>query len=306
MNKIRLDLNLLEVFCHVYDEGNFSRAAQKLHLTQSTVSGHIKNLEAYIGARLFDRLPRRIVPTQAGKILYRRGCSILEEKEATRRELQNLLNCTGGSLTICGSTIPGEYLLPQIMVRYHVRFPGVKVQLQISDSQTTCNEVLGGKVELGFAGAKLEAVGLEFHHFAADELVLAVPNSQEWRRITSITPDLLATQPFLAREAGSGTRTAFEKQVGLSLNDFNVVGCFNSANAIKEALRAGLGVSVLSLLTIKSEIANGELRTVQIEGLGKLHRDFFAVVNNKMTLSPIAAAFLDCALTRATRAARTA
>jgi DNA-binding transcriptional LysR family regulator len=290
----------------VYEEGYFSRAAQKLHLTQSTVSGHIKNLEAYIGARLFDRLPRRIVPTQAGQILYRRGCSILDEKEATRRELQNLLNCTEGSLTICCSTIPGEYLLPQIMARYHVRFPGVKVQLQISDSQSTCNEVLRGKVELGFAGAKLDGVGLEFHHFAADELVLAVPNSQEWRGITSITPDLLATQPFLAREAGSGTRTAFEKQVGLSLNDFNVVGCFSSANAIKEAVRAGLGVSVISLLTIKSEIANGELHTVQIEGLGKIHRDFFAVVNNKLTMSPLATAFLDCALTRSTRAARTA
>jgi len=306
MNKIRLDLSLLEIFCHVYEEGNFSRAAQKLHLTQSTVSGHIKNLETYIGARLFDRLPRQIVPTQAGQILYRRGCSILDEKEATKRELQNLLNCTEGSLTVCGSTIPGEYLLPPIMVRFHARFPGVKVQLQISDSQTTCNEVLSGKVEVGFAGAKLDAVGLEFHHFATDELVLAVPNTQEWRGITCIAPSLLATKPFLAREPGSGTRIRFEKQLGFSLDDFNVVGCFNSANAIKESLRVGLGVSVLSFLTIKSEIASGELRTVPIEGLGEIQRDFFAVVNSKLTLSPIAAAFLDCALTRPTRLAQTA
>lgn len=306
MSKIRLDLNLVEIFCHVYEEGNFSRAAQKLHLTQSTVSGHIKNLEKYIGARLFDRLPRRIVPTQAGQILYRRGRSILDEKEATIWELKNLLNCTEGSLTICGSTIPSEYLLPQIIVKFHARFPGVRIQLRISDSQTTCNEVLSGKVELGFAGAKLEAVGLEFHLFAADELVLAVPNTQEWRGITSITPDLLATKPFLAREAGSGTRIGFEKQSGLTLDDFNVVGYFNSANAIKEALRAGLGVSVLSLLAIKSEIASGELNTVQIEGIGKIQRDFFAVINKKLTPSPIAAAFLDCVLNHSTRTIRTA
>jgi len=98
---------------------------------------------------------------------------------------------------------------------------------------------------------------------------------------------------------------AFEKHSGLSLDDFNVVGCFNSANAIKEGVCAGLGASVLSLSTIKSEIASGKLLIIKIENLSKIQRDFFAVVNSKLTLSPIAALFLDLALRRPARAART-
>jgi len=296
MNKIRLDLNLLEVFCHVYEEGNFSRAAEKLSLSQSTVSGHIQNLERYIGARLFDRLPRRIVPTRVGQILYRRGRSILDEKEAALRELKNFLDCAEGPLTICGSTIPSEYLLPPIVARFHARRPAIRIELRISDSQTACNEVLSGSADLGFAGAKLDAVDLSFLHFATDELALVAPNNKEWRRITSISPEILMRKPFLAREVGSGTRMTFEKQSGLTLDDFNLIGSFSSTNAVKEAIRAGLGISVLSLLAVAGEIASGEFKTLQIEGIGKIRRDFFVVLNQKLSLSSIAAAFLDFAL----------
>src|SRR6185503_13058242 len=111
---MRLDLSLVEVFCVVYEEGSFSRAASKLHLSQPTVSGHIKNLEEAIGARLFDRLPRQAVPTRVGEILYIHGRAILNEKDATIQELSKFLNLVEGSLTISASTIPGEYLLPQI------------------------------------------------------------------------------------------------------------------------------------------------------------------------------------------------
>jgi DNA-binding transcriptional LysR family regulator len=303
---MRLDLNLLEVFCCVYKEGSFSRAAQKLRLSQPTVSGHIKNLEDYLGAKLFNRLPRQVTPTRAGEILYKRGQAIMSEKESAIQELKKFINRIEGSLAICCSTIPGEYLMPQIIASFHKRFPAVIIEMNVSDSQGVCGDVLRGKAELGFAGAKIETVGLEFHQFASDEMVLVAPNDAEWRKVESISLDDLAAKPMLVREAGSGTRLAFEKRIGRELSDLNVVGYFGSSNSIKEAIKAGLGVSVLSLLSIKSEIESGAFKTVRIEDIGPLRRDFFAIFNQHLTLSPIAEEFLDFVLKRLASAEHTA
>src|SRR6185503_11646029 len=139
---MRLDLYLVEVFCTIYEEGSFSKAALKLQLSQPTISIHIKNLEDAIGTKLFDRLPRQAVPTQAAKVLYRRGRAILNEKDAAIQELNKFLNRVEGSLTVCASTIPGEYLLAQIMVSFHAKYPKINVELQISDSKDVCHKVL--------------------------------------------------------------------------------------------------------------------------------------------------------------------
>jgi DNA-binding transcriptional LysR family regulator len=299
--RMRLDLSLVEIFCCVYEEGSFSKAAQRLRLSQPTISGHIKNLEQYIGAKLFDRLPRRIVPTRAGQLLYRHGRLILNEKEAAIQALKKFLNRIEGPLAISSSTIPGEYLLPQIIASFHHSFPKVRVELEIADSEAACRAVLDGKAELGFAGARLDACNLELRHFASDDLVLVAPNNNRWRRVKSITLDQLAGLPFLAREPGSGTRQAFEKKIGRSLDNFNLVGCFGSTGAIKEALKAGLGLSVLSLLAVKFEVKSGQLKIVEIEGIGPIQRDFFTVVNRSLTLSPIAEAFLAFAIEGSTK-----
>jgi DNA-binding transcriptional LysR family regulator len=291
---MRLDLALLEVFCTVYEEASFSKAALKLSLTQPTVSGHVKNLEAAVGAKLLDRLPRNVVPTGAGKILYRHGRSILNEKDSAIRELGKFFNCVEGSLTVCASTIPGEYLLPRLIAEFHAKYPGVSVELQISDSKSVCDKVLTGTTELGFVGAKFDTVGLEFRQFASDTLGLIVPNNDEWKDVDSIPLDSLAKKPFLSREGGSGTRITFERAVGRELEGFNIIGCFGSTNAIKEGLKAELGVSILSLLAVGPELSRGELKVVQIDGSGEIRREFFMVLNSNLTTSPVVDAFIAC------------
>jgi DNA-binding transcriptional LysR family regulator len=290
---MRLDLALLEVFCTVYEEGSFSKAALKLRLSQPTVSGHVKNLEEAVGARLLDRLPRNAGPTEAGKILYRRGRSILNEKEAAINEMGKFLNCVEGSLTVCASTIPGEYLLPRLISEFHAQHPGVNVELQISDSRDACNKVFAGTAELGFVGARFDTVGLEFRKFASDILALIMPNNNEWKGIASITLDDLAKKPFLSREGGSGTRAAFEKAVGRELEGFNIIGQFGSTNAIKQGLKAGLGISVLSLLAVAPELSRAELKVIKIKGSGAIRGEFFMVLNSNLTTSPIVDAFID-------------
>jgi DNA-binding transcriptional LysR family regulator len=292
MSQIRLDLNLIEIFCCVYEHQNFSRAAKQRKVSQPTISGHMKNLEEYVGLKLFDRLPKRVVPTRAGELLYRHGRVILNEKEAAVRQLNKLRNCIEGSLVICSSTTPGEYLLPQIIASFHANHPAVAVELRISDSEFTCHEVLSGKAELGVVGAKLNAVGLNFSHFASDQMVLVVPNTDEWRMVESITLEAVTKRPFLARENGSGSRHVFEAAIGSRLEEFNIVACLGSTNAIKEALRANLGVSVLSLLSVRTEIETGAFKIIDIEGIDPIKHELFTVTNKNLTLSPIAEAFL--------------
>ncbi len=290
---MRLDLELVEVFCCVFEEGGFSKAAARLRTSQPTVSGHIRNLESYIGARLFDRLPRRIAPTRAGHILYEHGRVILQEKQAAIQELMRLSGRVEGEVEISASTIPGEYILPRLIASFNSSFPGIRVEMQISDSMDVCEKILSGSAEIGFAGAKIDSVGVDYRLFASDELVLVAPNNAQWKGVESVSLAELARLPFIAREAGSGTRLRFEKAIGCSVNEFNVVGRLGSTNAVKEAVKAGAGVSVLSFLSVKSDIADGALKTVRIDNLKTIHREFHTVVNRHLTLSPVAEAFLD-------------
>ncbi len=293
---MQLDLYLIEIFCHVVEEESFSKAAEKLRRSQSTISGHIRNLETSIGTPLIDRFPRQIVLTHAGKLLYRYGRSILSEKKAAERELKQLLNRETGDLVLCGSTIPAEYLLPLLVASFREKFPGIKIEIRISDSKAGCADVVSGRAELGFVGAIFDADEIEIRRFGSDELALVVPNTGEWRNTESIKLSELVTKPFLARETGSGTKTVLEKMLGYSLDRFNIVGCFGSTGAIKEAVKANVGVSVLSVLAVATEIAGGLLKTVKIEDLGTMRRDFYVVHKKKLTLSPAAEAFLNYAI----------
>lgn len=289
---MRLELNLVEIFCCVVEEGSFSKAGRKLCLSQPTISGHIRNLESFVGTPLLDRLPRRLVLTSAGRLLYRRGQSILSEKRYAIRELRQLLNCEQGEIMLAGSSIPSEYLLPGIIASFREEFPNVKVEVLISDSRGSVADVLSGKAELGFVGAVFDDDEIEYRHFGSDELALVVPNSGEWLRVESITLSELIKKPFLVRESGSGTRQAFEDMFGYSMDRFNIAGCFGSMGAIREALKANIGVSVVSLLSVGSELSGGILKVVRIEDIGSMKREFYAVTNRRLSLSPIAAAFL--------------
>jgi DNA-binding transcriptional LysR family regulator len=293
---MRLELSLIEIFCCVVDEGSFSKAAQKLRLSQPTISGHIRNLEDFVGTALLNRLPRKIVLTRAGSLLYKRGRSILNEKKSAIRELNQLLNNELGDIVLSGSSIPSEYLLPPVVASFREKFPNIKVEIRISDSKGSFTDVLSGKAELGFVGAVFDHDEVEYLHFASDELALVVPNTAEWRNVKSIKLDELTKKPFLARETGSGTRRAFEDMLGYSLDHLNVVGCFGSMGAIREALKANIGVSVVSLLSVGAELASGLLKAVKIEEMESMKRDFYAVTNRKLSLSPAAKAFLTFAV----------
>lgn len=291
-----MDLRLLEIFCSVYQERSFSRAADKLHLTQPTVSEHIRTLEEQFNVKLFDRLGKSIQPTKAGELLYSYGRQVLELKRAAVEGMKKFLNRLEGELVIGASTIPGEYILPRIIAAFHREHAGVEVVLRISDTKGVTSWLLAGEVEAGFVGARIDDHSLAFEEFASDRLVLAVPNQREWRQVSSISLDKLREKPLVIREPGSGTRAMFERQLaqhGYSLDDFKVVAVVGSTNAVKEAIKAGIGVSVLSSLAVRGELASRLFKQVQIKEIKSPRRSFYIAVDKRRLASPICQAFLE-------------
>lgn len=289
-----LDLRLLEIFCRVYAERSFSRAAKGLRLTQPTISAHVKELEESLGTPLFNRLGREIEPTEAGRQLYEHAREIVELKRTVVEKMANFLGRVEGVLTVGASSVPGECLLPRLMTGFHAAHPSVRARLRISDTAETLEDLRHGDIELGVVGAMTADADLRFEPLASDTLVLAVPGGKGIPGPVSLRE--VRELPLLLRETGSGTRTALEEALarkGMTLDQFNVAAELGSLGAIKEAVKHGYGVSFVSDLAIVSEREAGMLRTVDVNGLGTIRRTYYTVVSGRRALSPLTRAFLD-------------
>ena len=289
-----MDLRLLEIFCRVYKERSFSRAARELGLTQPTISAHVKDLEESLGTPLFNRVSREIQPTEAGRFLYEQAQPLLALKRQLDERMDGFLNRVEGDLTIGASSVPGEYLLPPLMTAFHRKHASVRVRLRIADTARTIEDLRHGDITLGAVGATVPDDDLSFEPFATDSLVLGVAGSS--KRRTTMSLEELQKMPLLVREPGSATRTTLERALAkhkLTLDDLNVAAEFGSIGAIKEAVKSGHGVSFLSDLTITAERRAGDIRIVQVRELGAINRTYYTVVSRRHVLSPLTRAFLD-------------
>lgn len=290
-----MDLRLLEVFCRVYAQQSFSRAAKDLRLTQPTVSAHVKELEESLGTPLFNRLGREIQPTEAGRQLYAHAKELVVLKRNVAEKMSDFLGRVEGVLTVGASSVPGECLLPQLMTGFHAVHPAVRTRLYISDTAATLEQVQHGDIELGVVGARTSDADLQFEPLASDTLVLAVPPTSAWQGRERISLKDLRELPLLVREKGSGTRTALEVALankGLTLDEMNVAAELGSLGAIKEAVKHGYGVSFISDLAVRSERQASLLRLAEVSGLGTIRRTYYTAVSGRRALSPLTKAFL--------------
>lgn len=290
-----LDLYKLELFYWVAELKSFSRAAQRLSLRQPTVSAHIHELEEALGARVLNRAGGEVTPTALGQLLLERARGLLALKKETLAALDHFQGKITGELLVGGSNIPGEYILPAKLGGFLKKYPEVKPILRIGDSAGIVQALLDGGVEVGFVGFKGEDRRLSFQKIWRDEMVLVVPASHAWARCKGIDVKNLAKEGYISREGGSGTLRSIRNLLSRKGQEpeklLNVIMELGSTEAVKEALIAGLGVSILSRTSIRRELRGGLLKEVPIRGL-KLERDFFQVFHRRRTLSPVSQAFI--------------
>ena len=289
-----VDLHVLEVFCRIIESGSFSKAADAVYLTQPTVSGHIKKLEEEVGVRLLDRLGHRATPTKAGELLYRYAKRILAVRQEAQQALDEFKGGLRGELIIGASSIPGGYVLPPLMSQFKALYPEISIVLRVSYSKEILDAVIEGAYELGAVGAKFDDARIEYQKFAEDEMVLVVHPGHPWAARGGVKPKELPTQPWFIRERGSGTRKMMEQALehhSLSLSAFRVIGEMGNNEAIRQAVKAGGGVAIISKLAVESNIKCRELAVVRVAGL-KMSRDFYLVTHRHRSRSPICKAFL--------------
>lgn len=289
-----MDLRRLEVFVRVAELGNFSRAAETLFLTQPTVSEHVRALEDELGVQLLDRLGRGATPTRAGTLLLGYAQRILALSREAAQAIAQFQGRVSGELVVGGSTIPGEYVLPALIGSFRAKYPDVSVSLRIGASGEVQRWVEEGRVELGVIGAAPTARSLEGRRLMADELVVVVPPEHPWATREAVAVDDLRREPLIVRERGSGSRETFERaleEAGTSLAGFRVVAEIASTQAIKQAVRAGVGVSVISRRAVLDECRAGLLACVRLRDLS-ITRAFHLVVHRDRSRSPLAQAFL--------------
>ncbi|HWP34591.1 MAG TPA: selenium metabolism-associated LysR family transcriptional regulator [Thermodesulfobacteriota bacterium] len=290
-----MDLRQLEVLCKIVELKSFSRAAEAIFLTQPTVSGHIKTLEEEVGTRLLDRLDKEVVPTRAGLILYRYARKILELRQEARQALDQFLGTLQGELVIGGSTIPGEYVLPELISRFKARSPQVTFSVRIGDTRRILRAVGEGELELAVVGGRLPESRVELRPFLHDEIVLVVPPHHEWARRKEIAAGDLKGAAFVWRERGSGTREAVERALaaaGLVVAQLPVAAELGSTEAVRQGVRVGLGPAFLSRRAVVEDLEAGRLAEVKVRDL-RVSREFFIATQRGRSRSPVAQAFFE-------------
>lgn len=279
----------LRVFQAVAQHLSHTRASEELNLTQPAVSMQIRLLEEEVGLPLFEKLGKQICLTEAGRELYQYSRTIFAELEEAEAVLQSLRGLNRGTLNIAvASTV--NYFAPRLLAVFHRRFPGIRLTLEVTNRQSLIRLLQSNELDLALMGQPPEQLDLDAEAFMDNPLVVIAPPDHPLVRERQIPLERLAQETFVIREPGSGTRAAMERyfaERGVKLQ----TGMQMTRNeAIKQAVRAGLGLSLVSGLTIELELETGRLAVLDVVGF-PLRRRWYLVHRQGKRLSPAAAAF---------------
>ncbi len=290
-----MDLHRLNVYCKVVELGSFTRAGESLSISQPTVSEHIRLLEQAVGERLIDRLGRKVVPTSAGQIFFQYAKDLVNLGEEALQAVKSFGGKLSGNLLLGASTIPGTYILPRIIGQFRDLHPAVYMSLRISDSSEIAGSVIDGELEAGVIGSECKDRRILSCVITHDDLVLTVFLGHPWSKKGRVSIYELEGEPFILREKGSGTRTVMRKileESGFGITKLSVAAEMGSTEAVRQAVKARLGVSIISRHAIEEDLERGILAEVQIEGVS-FTRPLYSISRRGKRTTPACSAFLE-------------
>jgi Transcriptional regulator len=257
-----------------------------LALSQSAVSAALTDLEGQLGVQLFDRVGKRLVVNEHGRLLYPRALALLEQ--AT--EIEQLFREDNGAIRVYASSTIGNYLLPEMIGRYRRDFPDLPIELSVGNSQDAINAVADFRVDIGFIEGPCHSADIVAEPWLEDELVVfAAPDSPLLEG--EVTLARLSAQPWILREKGSGTREIVDYLLLSHLPQFRLGMELGNSEAIKHAVRHGLGISCLSRRVIAEQLESGKLVEVTVP-LPGLNRTLWRIHHRQKHLSNALQRFL--------------
>lgn len=293
---LNVNLKQLEVFVCVAELQSFSAAAEKLYLSQSTVSSHIAALETALGVTLLDRGSRRRVElTPSGRDIFLRSQHIVQ----SCLELQAAYTNPTGELHIGASTVPMDYILPQLMAGFLGKNPGCQYVLHRGNSTSVHQMLAEGQIHLGLVGTVLNRKDVVYRRLCTDHLVVVTPNTPPYQILQQqgILGRELLSMPLIVRTAGSGTQMAVDRyltETGIPTESIHVVARIDSTAAILQAVSQGLGVCMVSSLAAREWVAQGKLLSFPPEP-APLKRELYLIYSKDIHLAALAQSFADFA-----------
>lgn len=287
-----ISLYKLEIFTVVVQTGSFSKAAERLYLTQSAVSQHIQDLESRLGTQLFHRGRRGVSLTVAGEVLLDYANTILKLLREAENAVTNVELLAGGQLRVGATPGADVYLMPDWVGSFQHRFPLLTVSLSTNITSGIVTDVMNHIIDLGVVEGELGVEdGLGQLELQEVKQVIIVGVNHPWFNLNTITLEMLSGQPFISRLRQSHTRAWVEGLLQPEKVDLNIIAEFANPEAIKRAVIAGMGISILPEYTVRPELTLGMLHMLTIQGL-TLRRTIKLIWVRDEPFNPISRAFL--------------
>lgn len=290
-----MDFRQLETFVEVTKLKSFSKAAEKLFITQPTVTNHIQNLENELGTLLINRFNKNISLTNAGNLLYKYSIDILNTCEMAKFDLASYQGKIQGHLHILSSSVPRKHLLPSIIKDFIKTYPDITFTLGDRDSKEVIRSILDGETDFGILGAKYSSNNIDYIDLMDDRLVLITPNSYKFSdaNFSYLNKEILFNENILFREEGSGTRRLIEdvlKNAEIPTTKLKIIAYIEDTETIKELVSLGVGVSFMSENSVKDDLLVDKYKVFFIDELDFSRRFYFAFHKNRQ-LSPLSETF---------------
>jgi len=290
-----MDFKQLEAYVRVIELDSFSKAAESLYISQPSVSLYIRALEKDLQTQLLYRSTKEIIPTRAGTLFYEYAKNLLTLRDKSVMSMKDFASQAVGDIDILASSVPAQYILPEVLSAFHVEYPDVVFRLEQADTGETVNGIAANKGDIGFVGAKLKNSKCVYETFMTERLIVIAPNQERFRRFNSSNGlELFLSEPFIMREPGSGTRLCYEeffKDIGLQLEKLKPIAHFNNTQSILHAVACGLGISIVSELAAKHYLHQNMILQLDIS-CALPQRDFYIVMKKGFPVSPVVELFL--------------
>lgn len=276
---MHITLRQLDVFTHVLKSGSTTQAAQQLSLSQSAVSAALSDLESQLDVQLFDRAGKRLVVNEHGRLLYPRAVALLEQA----MEIEQLFREDNGALRVFASSTIGNYLLPGMIAGWRRDYPDLPLELSVGNSQDVIKAVADFRVDIGLIEGPCHVSDVISEAWLEDELVVfAAPDAPLLHN--PVTLESLASAPWILREHGSGTREIVDYLLLSHLPAFRLALELGNSEAIKHAVRHGMGISCLSRRVVEEQLQSGTLCEVPLP-MPTLKRTLYRIHHRQKHLS---------------------
>jgi DNA-binding transcriptional LysR family regulator len=274
----------LQMFVAASEAGSFTRAAEALHVSPAAVSFQIKQIEDMSGFSLFERIGKKVAPTDAGRALFGYAQTVLRALQDADQSLMALRGVVSGRASL-GAVSTAKYLVPHVLARFQRAYPGIAINLRFGNRRQIAEALQRGEVELAVMGRPVDEADVVAEAFAVHPTVLVAAPGHVLAGAPALEPADLAGHGLIAREEGSGTRLLMEEMCRDAGFPPRIAMTTDSNETIKQAVMAGMGVAVLSRHTVGLELALGLLKTLPVAGFPRL-RSWFVAHRRAMPLMP--------------------